>query len=343
MNFIIDCTGGKKMRRRWTLLALLCLIAVTLLAACGNSSEESTGAAAEEDSETVEETEENSSEESSENESPSSYTVEHLYGETEVPANPEKVVVLSHVSWEGSLVSVGVEPYAVMAYDNEFPPHLTEELENVMALPFSDEINPEEIVQLDPDLLIISDRYQPLYEQLSDSIPTVVVEVGGDWRDDHLKVTEAVGKLEEGQKVIDELEAEAEDIGERIREAVGEETFMAVSINKQDIRVYGRNNHATNALLFDDLKLTPAENIPDDFGENISIEGLVKYNPDHIIDVTYFNSGEFYDNVTQGEVWNGLNAVKEDNVHTLTTTWGFWDPIERQKGLKEIENLLLGE
>ncbi|MFC4320589.1 ABC transporter substrate-binding protein [Litchfieldia salsa] len=270
-------------------------------------------------------------------------TVEHLYGQAEVPMNPEKIVLLSHVSWEGSLVSVGVKPYAVMAYDNEFPPHLTEELEGVTALPYVDEINPEEIVKLNPDLLIISDRYKPLYDQLSETIPTVVVEVGGDWKEDHLKVAEAAGKLEEGKKVIESMEKEAEEIGQRIKEKVGEQTFMAVAINKKDIRVYGKTNHATNSLLFDDLKLTPAENLPEDFGENISIEGLVKYNPDHILDVSYFNSGEYYDSVTEGEVWNNLNAVKNENVHTLSTTWGFWDPIERQKGLKEIEALLLGE
>ncbi|WP_226528776.1 ABC transporter substrate-binding protein [Metabacillus niabensis] len=314
----------------WSMVLLL-----LVLAACsGGEKTASTGEANKEEDTKLEEQQETAAE---------TRTVEHLYGEAEVPVNPEKIVLLSHVSWEGSLVSVGVKPHAVMAYDNEFPPHLTEELEGVTALPYADEIDPEEIVKLNPDLLIISDRYKPLYDQLAETIPTVVVEVGGDWKEDHLKVAEAAGKLEEGQKVIDQMEKEAEEIGQRIKEKVGDETFMAVAINKKDIRVFGTTNHATNSLLFDDLKLTPAENLPEDFGENISIEGLVKYNPDHILDVTYFNSGDYYDSVTEGEVWNNLEAVKNKNVHTLTTTWGFWDPIERQKGLKEIETLLLGE
>lgn len=314
------------MKKSFALLSVVFMMFLLVLTGCGNGDEASSSEAAEKkEGEKTEETR----------------TVEHLYGEAEVPAEPKKVILLSHVSWEGSLVSVGVKPFAVMAYDNEFPPHLTEELEGVTALPYADEINTEEIVKLDPDLLIISDRYKPLYDQLSETIPTVVVEVGGDWKEDHLKVTEAVGKLDEGKKVIEDLEKEAEEIGTRVREKMGDETFMAVAINKKDIRVYGRTNHATNSLLFDDLKLTPAENLPEDFGENISIEGLAKYNPDHILDVSYFNSGEFYDSVTQGQVWNSLNAVKNNNVHTLTTTWGYWDPIERQKGLKEIESLLL--
>jgi len=313
-------------KKSFALLSVVFMIFLLVLTGCGNGDEASFSEAAEKkEGEKTEETR----------------TVEHLYGEAEVPAEPKKVILLSHVSWEGSLVSVGVKPYAVMAYDNEFPPHLTQELEGVKALPYADEINTEEIVKLDPDLLIISDRYKPLYDQLSETIPTVVVEVGGDWKEDHLKVAEAVGKLDKGKKVIEDLEKEAEEIGTRVREKMGDETFMAVAINKKDIRVYGRTNHATNSLLFDDLKLTPAENLPEDFGENISIEGLAKYNPDHILDVSYFNSGEFYDSVTQGEVWKSLNAVKNDNVHTLTTTWGYWDPIERQKGLKEIESLLL--
>jgi iron complex transport system substrate-binding protein len=319
----------KKWLAPWSMVLMLCLLALT---AC-SSGEKTASPAGENKEEAAEKT----------TETAETRTVKHLYGEAEVPANPEKIVLLSHVSWEGSLVSVGVKPHAVMAYDNEFPPHLTEELEGVTALPYADEINSEEIVKLNPDLLIISDRYKLLYDQLSETIPTVVVEVGGDWKEDHLKVAEAAGKLEEGKKVMEDLEKEAEDIGNRIREKVGEETFMAVAINKKDIRVFGTKNHATNALLFDDLKLTPAENLPEDFGENISIEGLVKYNPDHILDVSYFNSGEYYDSVTQGEVWNSLKAVQNKKVHTLSTTWGFWDPIERQKGLKEVEALLLGE
>ncbi|MGM0838385.1 MAG: ABC transporter substrate-binding protein [Bacillota bacterium] len=313
------------MKKSFALMSVVFMLFLLVLAGCGKGDDASSDVAAEKKEDKTEETR----------------TVEHLYGKAEVPAEPKKVILLSHVSWEGSLVSVGVKPYAVMAYDNEFPPHLTQELEGVKALPYADEINTEEIVKLDPDLLIISDRYKPLYDQLSKTIPTVVVEVGGDWKEDHLKVAEAVGKLDEGKKVIEDLEKEAEEIGTRVREKMGDETFMAVAINKKDIRVYGRTNHATNSLLFDDLKLTPAENLPEDFGENISIEGLAKYNPDHILDVSYFNSGEFYDSVTQGQVWKSLNAVKNDNVHTLTTTWGYWDPIERQKGLKEIESLLL--
>ncbi|WP_416150816.1 ABC transporter substrate-binding protein [Salipaludibacillus sp. HK11] len=318
------------------------LLMLLLLVLSGCASEESNADELKENQEPeIEEEIEEVEEETEVEEEAETRKVEHLYGETEVPMNPEKIVLLSHVSWEGSLVSVGVKPFAVMAYDNEFPPHLTDELAGVTALPYADEINPEEIVDLNPDLLIISDRYKPLYDQLSSTIPTVVVEVGGDWKEDHLKVAEAAGKLEEGKKIIEDMEKQAEEIGDRIREKVGDDTFMAVAINKEDIRVFGTTNHATNSLLFDDLKLIPAENLPEDFGENISIEGLVKYNPDHIFDVTFFNSGEYYNSVTDGEVWNNLEAVKNENVHTLSTTWGFWDPIERQKGLEEIEELFL--
>ncbi|WP_239421922.1 ABC transporter substrate-binding protein [Bacillus sp. CGMCC 1.16541] len=267
--------------------------------------------------------------------------VEHFKGKTEVPANPKKVVVLSHVSWEGSLVSVGVKPHAIMAYDGEFPPHLKEELQGVEPIPYADEINPEEIVKLNPDLLIISDRYEKIYDQLSAVVPTVVVEVGGDWKEDHLKVTEAVGKREEGQKVIDDLAKKAEETGQEIKKTIGDKKVMAVSINKKDIRVFGRTDHALNELLFEDLKLTPAEGLPEGFGENISMEGLSKYNPEFIIDVTYFNSGDYYKSVMEGEVWNSLEAVKNNQVYTLTTTWGFWDPIEREKGIDELKKLIV--
>ena len=128
----------KKHIASWSMVLLL-----LVLAACsGGENTASTGEANKEENSKTEEQQETVAE---------TRTVEHLYGEAEVPMNPEKIVLLSHVSWEGSLVSVGVKPHAVMAYDNEFPPHLTEELEGVTALPYADEIDPEEIVKLNPD------------------------------------------------------------------------------------------------------------------------------------------------------------------------------------------------
>ncbi|MGL4521424.1 MAG: ABC transporter substrate-binding protein [Bacilli bacterium] len=263
--------------------------------------------------------------------------VKHLYGETEVPADPKKVVVLSHVTWEGSLVSVGVKPYAVMTYDGQFAPHLKDQLSEVVQIPYADEISKEEILKLEPDLLIVSDRYKAVYDELATVIPTVAIEVGGDWKEDHLKLTEAVGKKAEGEAVLASLKEKAEKIGSEIKAKIGDKNVMAVSINKKDIRVYGKINHAVNELLYDDLQLTPTKNLPDDFGVNISIEGLLEYNPDYILDLSYFNSGEYYDSVTKGDVWNSLTAVKNKNVYQLSTTWGLWDPIEREKALTEIQ------
>ncbi|QPC48136.1 ABC transporter substrate-binding protein [Mangrovibacillus cuniculi] len=283
---------------------------------------------------------ENKTENTTVSETNETRTIQHFLGESEVPANPEKVIVLSHVSWEGTLVSLNHTPHAVMAYDGEFAPHLVEKLAETEAIPYADELDPEQILALDPDLVIMSERYEPIYNALSEAIPTVVVEVGGDWKEDHLLIADAIGKKEEGQKVIDELDQKAKDTATLLKDKLGDQKVMAVSINKKDIRVYGTKNHAVNSLLFDDMGLTPADGLPEDFGVNISLEGLSTFNPDVIFDVTYFNSGEYFDSVVNSDVWNSLNAVKEGKVFTLSTTWGFWDPIEREKGMEEIARYL---
>lgn len=262
--------------------------------------------------------------------------IRHYKGEIEIPANPERVIVLSHVSWEGSLLSVGVKPVAAVTFDGEFAPHLAVHLEGTHKLEYTVEPDLEEILALEPDLLIVSDRFDKVYEQLLKIAPTVMIEVGGDWKEDHLKITEAVDKLEDGLKVIEELNDKAKVTREKLADIVADKTVLSVAINRENIRVYGRTDHAMNALLYDDLQLTPPAGIPYGFGENISVEGLTTFDADFIIDSTYFNSGDYYNSVVKGNVWKGLKAVKDDNVFTLTNVWGFWDPIERSNGMDEI-------
>lgn len=263
-------------------------------------------------------------------------TIKHFKGEVEIPANPERVIVLAHVSWEGSLLSVGVKPVAAVTFDGEFAPHLAAQLEGAHKLEYTIEPDLEEILALEPDLLIVSDRFEKVYEQLGKIAPTVMVEVGGDWKEDHLKITEAVGKLQEGLSVIEELNEKAKVAREKLADIVADKTVLSVAINRENIRVYGRTSHAMNALLYDDLQLTPPEGIPYGFGANISVEGLTTFDADFILDSTYFNSTDYYKSVKDGNVWNSLRAVKDDNVLTLTNVWGFWDPIERSNGLDEI-------
>ncbi len=269
-------------------------------------------------------------------------TIKHFKGEVEIPAKPERVIVLAHVSWEGSLLSVGVKPVAAMTFDGEFAPHLATQLEGAHKLEYTVEPDLEEILSLNPDLLIVSDRFDKVYEQLAKIAPTIMVEVGGDWKEDHLKITEAVGKLEDGIKVIEELNDKAKVAREKLADIVEGKTVLSVAINRENIRVYGRTSHAMNALLYDDLQLTPPEGIPYGFGENISVEGLTTIDADFMIDSTYFDSGDYYNSVVEGNVWKSLRAVKDDNVLTLKNVWGFWDPIERSNGMDEIVALFEG-
>ncbi|UOE93588.1 ABC transporter substrate-binding protein [Alkalihalobacillus sp. LMS39] len=326
--------------KKLVVLFVLLLSIVIVSSACSSSA--NTGEQEEKEPVATEETPQEEPEEQPEEEvEATERVVEHMKGETAVPATPERVIVISHVSWEGSLLSVGVKPIAAMTFDDEFAPHLADQLEGVEPIPFDNEVNLEKLLELEPDLLIVSDRFDQVYDELTKIAPTIMIEVGGDWKEDHLKTTEAVGKLEEGQKVIEELDEKAAEASEKLQEALGEKTVMALSINKEDIRVFGRTDHAMNNLLYDDLKLNPYDGIPEGFGENISLEGLTVFDPDYMLDISYFRDTDYFSSVMDSEVWNNLTAVKNDNVYTLDNNWGFWDPIERANGMDEIVELFV--
>jgi len=95
-------------------------------------------------------------------------TVEHAMGESEVPEEPERVVVLDTGELD-SAVSLGVTPVgAVEAVPGEGFPSYLEGVEGVEIVGTIEEPNLETISTLEPDLILSSNlRHEGIYDQLS--------------------------------------------------------------------------------------------------------------------------------------------------------------------------------
>lgn len=150
-------------------------------------------------------------------------TIEHAFGETEIPAAPERVATWGWGSAE-AVLALGIVPVAMAqqtygANEEGVHPWVAEELDELGAetpviLTDDGEAPPyEELVEVAPDVILapFSGITEEQYELLSEIAPTVAYE--GEpwttpWREVITTVGTALGKSDEATQVLEELDAE---------------------------------------------------------------------------------------------------------------------------------------
>lgn len=146
-------------------------------------------------------------------------TVEHEYGETTIPSEPQRIVVVG-LTEQDILLELGVTPIATTEWYGEQPsavwPWATELLGDAepTVLSTTDGLEFEKIASLKPDLIIGTNAglTEENYGKLAEIAPTVTNEEGAglyfaDWQDQTRIVAQAVGRSSEGEALIDGVEA----------------------------------------------------------------------------------------------------------------------------------------
>lgn len=154
-------------------------------------------------------------------------TIENKFGTTVIESQPERVVSVGYHEQDW-LYALGIAPIAVRewysGYDYATWPWADDARAAVGAEPVvlqNSEINVEQIASLDPDLIVAtwSGITQEEYDLLSQIAP--VVAQSGDYADYGMPFDEetrmiaaAVGKVEEGEKIIADLDATIDAVRE---------------------------------------------------------------------------------------------------------------------------------
>ncbi|TFI44826.1 iron-siderophore ABC transporter substrate-binding protein [Rhodococcus sp. 1R11] len=145
--------------------------------------------------------------------------VTDMFGDVEVPANPQRVVALGWSDAETAL-ALGVQPVGASDWlgvgGNGLGPWVTEKYDTDPTILGTYDVDVESVAALAPDLILWtrSTNDQALYEQLSDIAPTVAappridIAYGTTWEGQTEIVAAALGKVDEGKKLIDETKAQ---------------------------------------------------------------------------------------------------------------------------------------
>ena len=251
-------------------------------------------------------------------------TVTDAKGEVEIPADPQRIVDLS-----GNSDMLSVLGYSVVgtansdAYDyTKFPSYLEETLEGAKILGYSmqDTMDIEGILELNPDLIIISSVQEKMYEQLKEIAPTIMVELAQiNWKEDIETFASLMNQEEKANTWLQEYEEKAKQVGDEVKELYGEDTtYLALLASGGQLYVF--DAAGIGSVMYEDMGLKKPENMPEQ--ENISLpvityEGLAEIDADYLLVV---GTDSDMESLKQNSIYNNMRAVKEGHVVELPSS-----------------------
>jgi iron complex transport system substrate-binding protein len=299
----------------------LLLLLVLVISACSNESttKESQSSAKEEKKETI------------------IYQSEN--GPIEVPAHPERVVVLS--SFAGHVMALDVNLVGVDSW-SKMNPRFQEKLKDVEEV--SDE-NIEKIIELNPDLIIGLSNIKNV-DKLSQIAPTVTYTYGKlDYLTQFLEIGKLLNKEEEARAWIEDFKKRAQKAGEEIRAKIGEDATVSVIENfDKQLYVFGDNWGRGTEILYQEMKLNMPEKVKEMALEPgyyaLSLEVLPEFAGDYII---FSKNPDSDHSFQETDTYKNIPAVKNNRVFEANAKeFYFNDPISLDYQLEFFIQHFLG-
>ena len=274
-------------------------------------------------------------------------TVTDVRGEVKIPASPQRIVDLSGNSDILSILGYKVIGTANSdAYDyTKFPSYLEETLSGAEILGYSmqDTIDVEAVINLNPDLIVISTVQEKMYDSLSEIAPTVMIQLEAlNWKDDVRALGKVFGKEEAANEWIANYEAKAKEAGDKIKAKYGENTtYLSFLASGGQFFVF--DGAGFGDLLYNDMGLAKPAGMPEQTDISLPVvtyEGLAAIQSDYIFAIA---TDEDLAQLQANNIWNNLPAVKNGKVVILESSPYFnqgYSPIGREILVSEIGDML---
>ena len=273
--------------------------------------------------------------------------VTDVRGEVEIPANPQRIVDLSGNSDILSILGYKVVGTANSdAYDyTKFPSYLEDTLSGAKILGYSmqDTMDVEAVMNLNPDLIVISTVQEKMYDALSEIAPTVMIQLEAlNWKDDVRALGKVFGKEDVANEWIANYEAKAKEAGDKIKAKYGDDTtYLSFLASGGQFFVF--DGAGFGDVLYKDMGLAKPEGMPEQTNISLPVvtyEGLAAIKADYIFAIA---TEEDLAQLEANSIWNNLPAVKNGNVVILESSPYFnqgYSLIGREKLVDEIGDML---
>ena len=269
--------------------------------------------------------------------------VKHIYGEVEIPKNPQRVYTDASALSAGLLLDLNIVASDIYEEFEQLP-NFEELVEGIDVTTSAG--NLERIASFNPDLIITNvivyyaDDPERIYDLLSQIAPTIVFndDTFTYWQQAAVDLAEALDLEPELKATFAQFEAEVDEACAPLRERIGNETVVRIDSTAEgqfSVRGIGYMNPggtmflpaADSRWLYDYCGLQP----PADFAELVPAEsGLTRVSEellpevitaDHIFAIYHGNSGKevFVDN----PLWQTIPAVQNGNVYYMPPVSAF--------------------
>lgn len=274
-------------------------------------------------------------------------TVTDVRGDVEIPADPQRIVDLSGNSDILSILGYDVVGTANSdAYDyTKFPSYLEETLKGAEILGYSmqDTMDVEAVMNLNPDLIVISTVQEKMYDALSEIAPTVMIQLEAlNWKDDVRTLGKVFGKEDVANEWIANYEAKAKEAGDKIKaEYGGDTTYLSFLASGGQFFIF--DGAGFGDVLYNDMGLAKPAGMPEQTDISLPVvtyEGLAAIQSDYIFVIA---TDEDLAQLEANSIWNNLPAVKNGNVVVLESSPYFnqgYSSIGREILVDEIGDML---
>ncbi len=265
-----------------------------MLAACSKPSSDTAGS---ETNKPVNPTEAVGTEEATETEKVLTVEITDVNGTVTVPVNPKNVVALDNRTFE-TLSDWGIElaavPKAVMPADS---PYVADD--SVQDIGNHREPNLEILAAVDPELVIVGQRFASFYEEIKALVPNAaVINLNFDVSEEAAAPGEnlvnglknstiSLGKIFDKNKEAEQLVADFDQAIANAKSAYnGTDTIMSVVVSGGDIGFSAPRSGRVWGPMYEIFGWTPALEVDgsssDHQGDDISVEAIAQSNPDWI-------------------------------------------------------------
>lgn len=249
--------------------------------------------------------------------------VHHAMGETAVPISPQRVVVLDTGELD-NVLALGVTPVGAPLTDaRQYQEYLGEQLDGISDTGTISEPNLELILSLKPDLILGSkQRYEAIYEQLSEIAPTVLTaSLRVPWQDNFRLHAEALGKSAEAEQHLADYDAQVAALQADLGDLLDTTTISVIRFRPGQVRLYLKNSYIGYILQDVGLKRAPAQD-KDEFSSEITLEFIADVDADYIFITGYATDDSDMEAFLESPMWTTLQGVQAGNALTVDDdTW----------------------
>ncbi|WP_440119096.1 ABC transporter substrate-binding protein [Paenibacillus sp. QZ-Y1] len=323
------------------IMLLITVIVMSIwLAACGTKPAEN-GATGETNAGTKTETQ---------SEAPTERTLADAMGhDVTIPANPERVIA-SYL--EDHLVTLGVKPAAQWSINNGsgLQDYLQKDLNGIPGI--ASDLPFEVVASFSPDLIIIGSESTvegEKYEQYNKIAPTYVLgdDINKDWRQALLKIGEILNLSDKAQKALDDYDAKAKEIKEKVASATGG-TKSAAALWLFNNKFYiVSENVSSGDVMYNELGLVKPEVVKEVSAKatgnwsEISLEKIAEMDADYLFLVNSDKGAGA--EALKDAVWQSIPAVKNGDVYEFESTrsWLYSGVQANTQILEDIQNSIV--